>query len=124
MKKLTTIVRYVLGLALLFFGLNAFFQFMGPPEMAGPAGEFAAALFATGYMFPIVAIIEIIVGLMFIANKYVALGAVLLAPLSINFVLFHIFLDLPSILFALIIAVLNVYMIADNMSKYKPMLKP
>ena len=53
-KGLTAVVRIILAVLLIFFGLNGFFQFMSPPDMPEVAANFLGALFASGYMFPLI----------------------------------------------------------------------
>ncbi len=104
----TKILRIVLALGLIVFGLNKFIGFMSMPEMLANAGEFMSSLQATGYVLPIVGALEIIIGLLLLVNKSVPFALLLLAPISANILLFHLFLDLPSIGGALVIAIINV----------------
>jgi putative oxidoreductase len=126
MKKstLATIARYVLGVALVFFALNGFFQFMTPPLMGDAANAFMAAMAATGYMFFLINLVQLVVGVSLLANKYVPLALIVLAPLTLHIILFHVFLHVQSILFGAIVAVLHIYLASVNMKSYKTLLKP
>ncbi len=66
-------------------------------------------------------LIFVLSGLMFIFNKWSAFGAILLAPVSVNILAFHIFLDPKNFLLALIPVILNLYFIIIHWNKYKPM---
>ena len=88
----TLVVRTLLGLAFVVFGLNFFFNFMPLPPMSGPPANFMGALFATGYMFPMIKGVEILGGLMLLTGRFVPLGLLLLAPIVVNIAAFHIFL--------------------------------
>jgi len=116
-------IQIILGLALLVFGLNVFLQFMPAVEFSEAGGAFAGALFGTEYIFPIIGIVFLLTGLLFTLNKYSALSAILLFPVTLNIILFHIFLDVSTMLFGLIIFILNVYMIRIHWKSYNPMLK-
>ncbi len=114
-------VQIVLGLYLLFMVVSGFFQLLPPPEFSPEANAFLTALFATGYMFYFMSLIFLISGLSFIFNKWSAFGAVLLAPITANIVLFHVFLDFTGWWMALIFAVLHIYLLAMHWPRYKPM---
>ncbi len=115
------ILRIILGLGLIIFGLNKFFGFMPIPELPEDASSFMSSLQATGYVLPIVGFLEIVIGLMLIVNKAVAFALLLLAPISINILLFHLFLDLPGIGGAIVIAVINAILIYKHWKVYRPL---
>tara|TARA_B100000809_G_scaffold251920_1_gene285987 strand:+ start:4038 stop:4268 length:231 start_codon:yes stop_codon:yes gene_type:complete len=75
MKNATTIVSILLGLVLISFGLNKFFDFMPVLELSAPGLEFMGAFMKIGYEITVVAIVEIITGILIVANKYTALFA-------------------------------------------------
>jgi len=60
-----------------------------------------------------------LVGVLLLVRKSVPFALVLLAPISVNIVLFHATLDPKNILPALVIAILNIFLILKNWSKYK-----
>jgi len=72
-SKVTMALRIVLGLILIIFGANKFFGFMPSPELPEAAGNFMGALAETGYMFPLIGAVEVIVGLLLVLNKWVPL---------------------------------------------------
>lgn len=90
MKIVATIARYLLGLMFLVFGSNMFLHFipMGPMP-AGLAGQFSAALFAAHYFY-VVGAIMVVSAILLLVNRYVPLGLVLLGPVLVNILLFHI----------------------------------
>ena len=45
MKLAATVARYLLGLGMVVFGLNAFFDFMPPPDLPEKGGQFMGLLF-------------------------------------------------------------------------------
>lgn len=117
--KLTMALRLLLGLILLVFGANKFLQFMPSPPMEGAPADFMGALFATRYMFPMIAITEIIAGLLLLTNKWTGLALILTATISVNIVLFHLFLAPAGIAAAALVAVLNAVLIYANWKKFK-----
>ena len=117
----TKILRIVLGLALLVFGLNKFIGFMEMPQLPPDAEQFMSSLQATGYVLYVVGILETFIGLLLIFNKWVPFALILLAPIAFNILLFHLFLDLSDIAGALVIAVINVILIYKYWKAYRPL---
>ncbi|WP_298116729.1 DoxX protein [Flavobacterium sp.] len=115
----TKIVRILLGLLLVLFGANKFFGFIPLPELPEKAASFMTSLGATGYVLKTVGFLEIIIGALLLLKKWVAFALTLLAPISINILLFHLFLDVNGIGGALLIAVLNGMMIYKHWPQYK-----
>lgn len=105
---MTTFLRLILGVFLLLAGTNKFFGFMSQPDFSQEAGQFMAALAETGYMFPMIGIVEIAVGAMLLAVATTPLALLLLAPLSVNIIAFHLFLDPSTIGAGAFVAILNV----------------
>jgi uncharacterized membrane protein YphA (DoxX/SURF4 family) len=95
MKIVTLIARLLLGLICLVFGLNGFLNFinMGPMP-AGLAGQFIGAL-ALSHYFWVVAALEVAGGALLLVNRFVPLALVLLGPVIVNIILYHVFLN-PS----------------------------
>jgi putative oxidoreductase len=93
MKTLTLIARILLGIAFTVFGLNGFLHFipMGPTP-TGAAGQFIEALAATHYIHFVFAI-QLITGILFLVNRFVPLALTLIAPVIVNILLFHAFLE-------------------------------
>lgn len=117
----TKIVRILLGIMLVVFGANKFLHFIPMEAPTGSAGEFMNSLGATGYIFPVVGVLEVVIGLLLLLKKWVAFALILLAPISINILLFHLFLDIPGISGALLIAILNGILIYKHWIQYKPL---
>lgn len=115
----TKIVRIVLGIMLVLFGANKFFGFIPLPELPEKAANFMNSLGATGYVLKTVGVLEILIGAMLLLKKWVAFALTLLAPISINILLFHVFLDVAGIGGALLITVLNGILIYKHWPQYK-----
>src|SRR4029079_13963206 len=92
----TKVIRVLLGALLLFAGLNKFFGFAPNPEHNAAATAFMGALVSSGYMLKVIALVEILCGAAFVSGRFVALAAVVLAPIALNIVLFHLMLDMSG----------------------------
>ena len=120
-SKVFMVLRILLGLFVLVFGLNKFLHFIPMEEMSEAAGNYFGALTATKTI-TLVAIVEIIAGLALIFNKYGALLALILMSVSINAVLFHVTLEPGSMAGAAILLVLNLAVLYGYKDKYKDLL--
>jgi uncharacterized membrane protein YphA (DoxX/SURF4 family) len=122
-SKVTMALRIILGLLLIVFGANKFANFMEMGAMPDAAGNFFKALGETGYMFKFIGGVEIIIGLLLIFNKWVALALIILASLSVNFLLFHINLAPAAIGPAALVSILNIVLVYAYWDKIKPLFK-
>jgi uncharacterized membrane protein YphA (DoxX/SURF4 family) len=106
MKIAALIARILLGLIFLVFGLNGFLQFipMGPMP-TGTAGQFIGALFQSHYVY-IVSALQVAGGVLLLVNRYVPLGLVLLGPVIVNIVLFHLLMDPKGLPLAIVLVIL------------------
>ncbi|MFL6415347.1 MAG: DoxX family membrane protein [Bryobacteraceae bacterium] len=89
MKTVALIARILLGAIFLVFGLNGFFQFIPAPPLSGLAGEFTHALFASGYVY-LVSGVQTIAGFLLLINQFVPLALLLLGPVIVNILVFHL----------------------------------
>ncbi|MEN8124922.1 MAG: DoxX family membrane protein [Bacteroidota bacterium] len=119
--KIVKIVQIVLGLLLIVFGANKFFNYMPSPEMHESAADFMAALYNTGYLFKFIGFVEIVSGILILINKWVPFALLLIAPIVVNIILFHLALDLGSIMPGAVILILVVYLFYYYWNKYKPL---
>ena len=96
----TTILRMLLGVSLLIFGMNKFIAFIPIFDMAPAAANFMESLNSTGYVLYVVASLELLIGGLLLFKKWVPFALILLAPLVVNILLFHLFLDVSGMFVA------------------------
>jgi len=121
-KKIDMGLQVLLGLAFVVFGLNKFLGFMPPPDLPMAAGAFMGALAETGYMIPLIGATEVVAGVLILFRAFSALGLVLLAPVSVNIVLFHLALAPSSGVPAYVLAGINIYLLFLYLPKYRGLL--
>jgi putative oxidoreductase len=117
----TKIVRIILGIILIVFGANKFLHFIPMEGPTGSAGDFMNSLGATGYVLPFIGAMEIVIGALLLFKKWGAFALIVLVPISLNILLFHLFLDIPGVSLALLIVVLNGILIYKHWPQYKPL---
>lgn len=124
MKYVNLGIKILFGAGLVFFGLNKFGGWFVPP-LNGEAGEFMGSLATAGggYIMLIVAVVEIIAGLLFVIGKFVPLAAILLFPIMLNAFLFHLFLDPAGIGGSILFLLFNIYVMITEREKLMPLLK-
>src|SRR6266705_5622334 len=95
MKIVILIARLLLGLISVVLGLNGFLNFLSMgPMPSGLAGQFIGALMLSHY-FWVVAALQIAGGALLLVNRFVPLALVLLGPVLVNIICYHVFLN-PS----------------------------
>jgi len=105
MKTTSLIARLLLGLIFTVFGLNGFLHFIPLPPPSGVAGQFMGALFVSHYLSVVFAL-QLIGGVLLLANRYVPLALTLLGPIVANILLFHALMAPEGLAMPVIVAVL------------------
>lgn len=118
-----SVARYVLGAAFTLFGLNGFFHFLPQPPSPPEAASFGAALFATGYMFPLIKGTEVVAGLLLLGNRFVPLALTLLAPVVVNILAFHAFLAPAGLALPIVLLIAQLYAAWSYRAAFAPMLQ-
>jgi uncharacterized membrane protein YphA (DoxX/SURF4 family) len=123
-RHLTTAARLLMGLMFFVFGLNGFLNFIPQPKTPMPEGAlaFVGALMKTGYMFPLIAGTQVLVGALLLLNRFVPLALALIAPVVVNIVAFHVFLEPKGTAIALVVLALELYLAWAYRDSYRPML--
>ena len=91
MKIAAIICRTLLGLGFVVFGLNILHSFMPQPPMpeGSPAAVFMSLMVPTHWM-DVIGAIQLIGGLLVLFGRTAPLGLVMLGPILVNILCFHI----------------------------------
>lgn len=111
MKVVFLIARILLGLIFTVFGLNGFLHFLPMTMPKGLAGQYFGVLFMSHYLVPVFAV-QLIGGLLLLANRFVPLALTILGAELVNILLFHILMNpagLPVALFTTLLWFLTFY---------------
>ena len=122
-KSLSVVIaRVLMGLIYLVFGLNFFIPFLPvQPAPTGAVAAFTGGLFQAGYFLPFMKGIEVILGAFLLAGVFVPMSLVILMPITINIVLFHVFLAPEGSAVGIVILVLQIYLAWAYRDYFKPL---
>lgn len=123
-KKILFGVSLLFGLMFINSGLNKFFNYMPmPKDLPESMMKLMTAFMDIGWLMPLIAVVEITGGLLFITNKFRALGAIMIFPLNIGIILTHAVSAPSGLPIALVLLAINLWVIIENREKYLPMIK-
>ena len=118
MKIVLLIARLLLGLIFVVVGLNGFLNFLSMgPMPTGLAGQFVGALVLSHY-FWVVAALQIAGGALLLASRFVPLALVLLGPVIVNIICYHVFLNPSGAVPAAVVTVLWLIVFYGNRQNF------
>lgn len=105
-------------------GLNKFLNYMPmPKDLPESMVKLMGAFMQIGWLMPLVGLVEIIGGILFIIPRFRALGAIIILPVMIGILLVNI-INAPSGLpLALVLFAINIWAIIDNKEKFLPLVR-
>jgi uncharacterized membrane protein YphA (DoxX/SURF4 family) len=122
-RRITFLLCLLFGLMFINAGLNKFFNYMPVRDhMPEKMIKMGAALMEIGWVFPLVGIVEILGGLLFIMPKFRALGAIMLFPVMIGILLTHLTAAPAGLPMACILLTIHLWIIIENRAKYLRMI--
>lgn len=123
-KKILLVVSILFGLMFINAGLNKFFNYIPvPADMPEKMMNAMKAMMELGWLLPLIAVAEIIGGILFMIPKFRALGAIVIFPIMIGILLTHLFIAPSGLPMALILLAINLWVIIENRAKYLPMIR-
>lgn len=123
-RKILNILSIITGLLFINGGLAKIFKYIPtPPDLPQELVNDNLALEEIVWLLPLIAIAEIIGGALLILGKTRALGVLILFPVMVGVLLVHLFVDPSGLPIALIIWAILIWMIIDNIERYKPLIK-
>jgi putative oxidoreductase len=124
MKIATIIARILLGLIFVVFGSNAFLHFLPmPPFPQNLAGEYLHAFVASGYIYAIGGL-QVIGGLLLLIGRFVPLGLTILGAIIVNIWLFHLLMAPEGLPPAILVTVLELFLVWRHRDAFAGLLRP
>jgi len=121
MKIAVLIARNLLGLLFLTFGLNGFLHFIPTPPPAGLAGQYLGVLFVSHYLVAVF-LLQLVAGALLLVNRFVPVALVLLGPVLVNILLFHLTLAPAGIGPGALAAILEIILLYAYRDSFKGVL--
>lgn len=119
--------RLLLGIIFLVFGSNGLMFFLtgnGFIPMPPPSPEMGAVMagfVATKYLMPLVKLLQIVSGIFLLSNCFVNLALIFLAPIVVNILGIHLFVDPAGLPMAVVLCALVGFQIASRWQVFKPL---
>lgn len=124
MRIAMIIVRSLMGLLFIFASVTFLFGLITPPPMEGPIKTFNEGLAASGYFFYLLKVVELVCGILLLVGWFVPLVLVVLAPIVINILMVHLFLDRTGLPVAIFLVLASIFLAYYHRDRYAPLLKP
>jgi len=124
--KLSIVTRYILGLLFFVFGGAGLFNLIPPPPDLPPEMlTFMGGLMVTKYFFPLLKLTETLCGLLLLLGIAPALVLIVLAPITLNIFLVHLFLTptLQNLMMPIFILALHIISATYYWPLYAPLFK-
>ena len=124
MKIAVLIIRILMGLMFAFASIAFFFKLVDAPEQTGSVKIFNDGIAASIYLMPTVKVFELLCAIAFLSGRFVPLATVVIFPIILNILLFHVFLEPSGLPVALLLMLGNLFLAFYYRDKYKSMLAP
>ena len=123
MRIAMIVARTLLGLIFFVFGLNGFLHFIPNPPPPPAAGQFFGALMATGYMIPLIFVAQVVGGALLLAGVWVPVALLILAPVIVHILLFHLYLAPSGIGPGIVVALLEIFLAWYHRAAFAPLFR-
>ena len=118
-NKILFVVSLLFGLMFINSGLNKIFQYMPmPKDMPENMVKLVEAFATITWLMPLIAVVEVIGGVLVIIPKYRALGAIMIFPVMVGILLTHMFNAPSGLPIALVLTAVLAWIMIDNRAKY------
>lgn len=122
-RFIPAIVRTLMGLAFTAFGIMGLFHLAPQPkDLPKAVMDFMIAMNNTHYFFPLLFSTQLLVGLLLLFNIFAPLALVLIMPVLVNIILYHIFLQPEGIVPGAILMAIELYLAWVYRKAYRPLL--
>lgn len=122
-QKITFALSIIFGLFFINAGLNKFFNYMPIPKDISPnLMSDMTAMMSIAWLIPLVAVAELLGGILIIFPKTRALGALIIFPVMIGIILINTVTDASGFPIAAVCAIILGWIMYNNRAKYLPLI--
>ncbi|UII34563.1 DoxX family protein [Fulvivirga ulvae] len=123
-NKILLVLTILFGLMMVNSGLNKFFNYMPMPEdMPEETMKIFGAFMTIKWLMPLIALGEIVGGVLIAIPKTRALGAIVIFPIMVGIVVHHLTHDPAGVVIGLILFLINIWVIIEEKNRYMHMIK-
>jgi putative oxidoreductase len=122
MKIAVIIIRILMGLMFLFASVVVLFNLVEQPPLEGDIKIFMEGISVAVYLLPLIKIIELLCSLAFISGRFVPLATVVIFPITVNVLLYHIFLAPEGLIISILLFLGNLFLAYAYRNHYTPLL--
>ncbi|WCL49127.1 DoxX family protein [Leptospira sp. GIMC2001] len=119
LKIATLVVRILLGFIFTASSIVVLFDLVPQPELTGTMKTFNDGIKASGYLMPLVKITELVCGISLLVGRFVPLSLIVIAPVTVNILMVHIFIDTEGLPIAVLLTLGNLFLAYVYREKYK-----
>lgn len=121
--KILFVVSLLFGLMFINAGLNKFFNYLPPPpDLPEAQMNMFMAMMNIGWLMPLVAVIEIIGGILFIIPRFRALGVILITPILTGILLANLTVAPEGLPLVIALVAIYLWVVVENREKYLPLI--
>lgn len=121
-SKILWVVCILFGLMFINSGLNKLFNYMPMPEdIPAEMLEIMGAFSTIGWLMPLVAVVEILGGVLVLIKPLRTLAAVMLFPILVGILLIHILNEPSGLIIALVFFAIELWLLYEGREKLKPL---
>jgi len=123
-NKILFVISILFGLMFINAGLNKFFNYMPVPnDLPEKLIKTMTAMMEISWLMPLVAVTEIVGGILFIIPKFRALGAIVILPIMVGIILTNIISSPSNLPLPVVLLLIEFWVIYENKEKYLPIVK-
>lgn len=122
-SKIITGLSILVGAIMVSFGLNKFLNFIPMPEPDAEQMKIFKAFLTLKWIFPLVAVAEVVGGVLIAIPRTRTFGALVLFPVIIGIVVHHATHDIAGIGMGLFLLIISLWVIYEDRKKLLPIIQ-